>query len=98
MTRRSCTLTIGLYLALAACALAQETAPAATATPTPEPAAAETPSAPLPAPAITGPLQGLPPATFDAGPFGRIAVNGVVDGLAPGRGIPSRAITTRTRL
>jgi hypothetical protein len=81
-------LTIGLSLALAACALAQETAPAATATPTPEPAAAETPSAPLPAPAITGPLQGLPPATFDAGPFGRIAVNGVVDGLGTWTGNP----------
>jgi len=30
---------------------------------------------------MTGPLQGLPPAIFDAGPFGKIAVNGLVDGL-----------------
>lgn len=34
----------------------------------------------LPTPAITGPLQGLPPAMFDAGPFGKIAVNGILDG------------------
>jgi len=35
---------------------------------------------PLPTPAITGPLSGLPPAMFDAGPFGKIAVNGIVSG------------------
>jgi hypothetical protein len=46
--------------------------------------AAQTPppaSAALPAPAITGPLQAFPPAIFDAGPFGNIAVNGILDGL-----------------
>jgi len=37
--------------------------------------------APLPNPAITGPLQAAPPNTFDAGPFGKIAVNAIVDGL-----------------
>ena len=37
--------------------------------------------APLPTPAITGPLSGLPPAIFDAGPFGKLAVNGVVSGM-----------------
>ena len=37
------------------------------------------PTAP-PTPAITGPLQGLPPAIFDAGPFGKIAVNGILSG------------------
>ena len=41
------------------------TAPAAPAAP-----------APLPTPSVTGPLASLPPAVFDAGPFGRIAVNG----------------------
>jgi len=37
--------------------------------------------APLPTPAITGPLQQLPPASFDAGPFGKIAVNGILTGM-----------------
>ena len=44
------------------------------------PAAPPAPSA-LPTPTIMGPLQALPPATFDAGPFGKIAVNGLLDGL-----------------
>jgi hypothetical protein len=35
----------------------------------------------LPSPSITGPLAGLPPATFEAGPFGKIAVNGILDGI-----------------
>ncbi|HXE64015.1 MAG TPA: outer membrane beta-barrel protein [Bryobacteraceae bacterium] len=41
------------------------------------------PSAPTPlsTPAITGPLTAGSPITVDAGPFGKIAVNGVVDGL-----------------
>jgi hypothetical protein len=41
------------------------------------------PSAPtaLPTPAITGPLRAAPPNTFDAGPFGKLAVNGILDGL-----------------
>ena len=44
---------------------------------------AATPPAPmpLPTPAITGPLQGLPPAIFEAKPFGKIAVNGFVSGM-----------------
>jgi hypothetical protein len=48
----------------------------------PAPAAAA-PAAPtaLPTPSITGPLAGLPPAIFDAGPFGKIAVNGILDGM-----------------
>jgi hypothetical protein len=56
-------------------------APADTATPAPAPAA---PTA-LPTPAITGPLSGLPPAIFDAGPFGKIAVNGFVSGVGLGQ-------------
>jgi Putative beta-barrel porin-2, OmpL-like. bbp2 len=52
------------------------TAPAASPTPPPDP-----PPAALPTPSITGPLSALPPATFDAGPFGKIAVNGILDGL-----------------
>ena len=44
------------------------------------PAAAPAPAA-LPTPSITGPLQGIPPAIFDAGPFGKLAVNGVLSGF-----------------
>jgi len=44
------------------------------------PGCASSPAA-LPSPSITGPLAGLPPAIFDAGPFGKIAVNGILDGL-----------------
>lgn len=46
----------------------------------PAPAAAQAP-APLPTPAITGPLQAAPPTTFEAGPFGKIAVNGIFTGM-----------------
>jgi hypothetical protein len=45
-----------------------------------KPADSEPPASPLPTPAFTGPLQELPPATFDAGPLGKLAVNGVVSG------------------
>ncbi len=50
---------------------------------TPPPTPQPTPAAPvaLPTPFVTGPLQQLPPAIFDAGPFGKIAVNGVLSGL-----------------
>ena len=53
---------------------AAQAPPAAPATPPPAPAA-------LPTPSITGPLQALPPAIFDAGPFGKVAVNGVLSGF-----------------
>jgi len=54
---------------------------ATTAQPSDQPRPAQTTPAPLPAPAITGPLTNLPPAVFDAGPFGNIAVNGFLTGL-----------------
>jgi putative OmpL-like beta-barrel porin-2 len=43
---------------------------------------AATPPAPtpLPTPAITGPVQSMPPAIFEAKPFGKIAVNGFLTG------------------
>jgi hypothetical protein len=47
-----------------------------------------TPPATAPAPAplstfvLTGPLQWLPPATFDAGPLGKLSVNGIVTGFS----------------
>jgi hypothetical protein len=50
---------------------ADQTAPAS---------AAPTPAAPLSIPSITGPLAGIPPFTFDAGPFGNLAVNGILNG------------------
>jgi hypothetical protein len=42
--------------------------------------------APAPAPlstfVLTGPLQWLPPATFDAGPLGKLSVNGILTGYS----------------
>jgi hypothetical protein len=52
-------------------------APAAQVATTPAPAA---PTA-LSTPSATGPLSMLPPMMFDAGPFGKIAVNGILDGM-----------------
>ena len=54
---------------------ADQAAPAAAA-----PAAPAAPAA-LPTPSITGPLSGLPPAIFDAGPFGKVAANGILSGM-----------------
>jgi hypothetical protein len=53
------------------------TPPAAPAAPAAAPAA----PAPLPTPAITGPLSGIPPLVFDAGPLGKLSVNGIVSGF-----------------
>jgi hypothetical protein len=41
---------------------------------------------PLTTPSITGPLQQQPPALFDAGPFGKIAVNAIVNGFGMWQG------------
>jgi hypothetical protein len=59
------------------------------------PAAAPAAPAALPTPAITGPLQGLPPAIFDAPPFGKIAVNGFVSGLGLAQTSPVPGDSTR---
>ena len=72
---------IALCFGLASVCGAQNVPP----TQTPDQKTADQPPAPpvptaLPTPAITGPLQGLPPAIFDAGPFGKIAVNGFLTG------------------
>jgi len=60
--------------------------------------AAPTPSAPLPTPSITGPLALIPPATFDAGPFGTIAVNGILTGFGMWQGnhVPGDKATQAT--
>ena len=70
-----------LALGWAGAAAAQEGAP-----PPPAPAAAA-PAAPAPSPmpnpAITAPMAANPyPASFDAGPLGKITVDGVLSGLA----------------
>jgi Putative beta-barrel porin-2, OmpL-like. bbp2 len=57
--------------------------PASATAQQPDPPAAPTT---LPTPAITGPLQWLPPATFDAGPLRKIAANGIVNGFAMWQG------------
>ena len=77
-------------------------APAATGQAAPPPAApaAVAPAAPaaLPTPSITGPLAGAPPFIFDAGPFGKIAVNGILSGFATGQGnsVPGDKSTNAT--
>ena len=38
-------------------------------------------ASPLSSPSITGPLQGGAPITFDAGPIGKLSLNGVLSGL-----------------
>ena len=75
-----------LAMTTALLAGAQTPAPDAAQVPATPPAAA--PAAPATAPAplstfvLTGPLQWLPPATFDAGPFGKLSVNGIVTGFS----------------
>src|SRR6516225_9266707 len=65
---------------LASMCFGQAAAPAQTPDPA-QPAATPPPGPmPLPTPAVTGPLSNLPPAMFDAGPLGKIAVNGIVSG------------------
>jgi hypothetical protein len=55
------------------------------ATPAPAPAPAAAPAdapTPLSTFVLTGPLQWLPPAVFDAGPLGKLSVNGIVTGFS----------------
>ncbi len=49
---------------------------------TPAPAAAPSAPAPLPSPSMTAPLStAAPPHTFSAGPFGTVAITGVLSGM-----------------
>src|SRR5215472_13857329 len=94
MFPRSCfilqmTFAAGMIAAASGSAEAQATAaatppaaPAAAAPAAASTAPADQPAAPtaLTTPAVTGPLQWLPPAMFDAGPLGKIAANGIVTG------------------
>lgn len=71
-------LTLPTYFAQAQNASPSAAPAAAAAQP---PASDPAPTPPLPTPAFSGPLQELPPATFDAGPLGKMAVNGIVSGF-----------------
>ena len=63
-----------------------QTQPAPADTAAQAPAAAPPAPAALPTPSMTGPLQALPPVIFDAGPFGKLAVNGVLSGFGMAQG------------
>src|SRR5215469_13116160 len=70
-----------LGLALASVCSAQN-APATPASPDQAAKPAEPPPpAPLSTPSMTGPLSNLPPAVFDAGPFGKVSANGFLSGM-----------------
>jgi len=69
-------------LATAVAAGAQTAATTPPADQTAAPAAAPAAPAPLSTFVLTGPLQWLPPATFDAGPLGKLSVNAIVTGFS----------------
>jgi hypothetical protein len=78
---------VGAAMATALIASGQTAEPSSSASSTPAQAApAAAPAAAAPAPlstfVLTGPLQWLPPATFDAGPLGKLQVNGIVTGFS----------------
>jgi Putative beta-barrel porin-2, OmpL-like. bbp2 len=57
-------------------------APAADSSAAQTPAAAPSTPAPLPSPTMTAPLQtAAPPHTFTAGPFGTVAITGILSGM-----------------
>lgn len=73
------TLAISLYLGMLCRA---QNVPSTPNSPDQKPTPAASPApASLPTPSFTGPLQNLPPATFDAGPLGTLSVNGVLSGM-----------------
>lgn len=83
--RQSCFAIVGFLLIFQAAAHAgAQEASAAVAAQAPAATAAATPAAatPLSTFVLTGPLQWLPPAIFDAGPLGKLSVNGIVTGFA----------------
>jgi hypothetical protein len=66
----------------------QSAASAQAAVPADQAAAPAAPAAPAPlgSPAITGPVANLPPAVFDAGPLGKLDVNGIITGFGMWQG------------
>jgi putative OmpL-like beta-barrel porin-2 len=85
-TRSKCVYVFLTAALIATSAFGQAPAPAAAAAP----AAPAAPAGPMPpsAPSFSGPLANIPPAIFDAGPFGKIDVNGVVSGLGTAQNNP----------
>ncbi len=83
-----------LILGLALSSFAQNT-PDKPADQKPADPPAAAPSA-LPTPAITGPLSEAPPATFDAGPLGKLSINGSLTGVGAwtGNHFPSESGAT----
>src|ERR1700761_6712062 len=71
-------LALALFSCVASIPCFAQNAPADQSAP---PAAAPAAPAALTTPAMTGPLSQLPPAVFEAGPFGKISVNGILDGM-----------------
>ena len=71
-----------MAIALTAGAQTPSTPPTPAAAPAAQALAPATAPAPLSTFVLTGPLQWLPPATFDAGPLGKLSVNGIVTGFA----------------
>lgn len=69
-----------LGLALASVCSAQNATATDQAPAAPAPAAPAAPGPPS-SPSMTGPLSNLPPAVFDAGPFGKISGNGFLSGM-----------------
>ncbi len=80
---------LGTMLALSTRQANAQSSSASAPASAPSPKAAPAPT-PLPTPAVTGPLQWLPPATFNAGIFGKPDVNGIVtgSGLWQGNHVP----------
>src|ERR1035438_4858379 len=83
----------GLLIASASLGLAQDAPapkpadPPQATTPAATPAAPAAPAVPadaptaLPTPSITGPLAGSPPIILEAGPLGKLSLNGIVSGF-----------------
>lgn len=76
-------LTFIMMAVLSLPALGQQQAPAAdSSAPAQAPAAAPSTPQPLPNPSMTAPLQtAAPPHTFNAGPFGTVAITGILSGM-----------------
>jgi hypothetical protein len=95
MRKSLCPLLVCLVVSSVA-VFAQDPAPAAA----PQAADQKPPDAPagpmpLSSPAFTGPLSNIPPAVFDAGPFGKIAVNGILSGVGTVQTSPFPGDNTR---
>lgn len=73
-----------MVIMVAATGLSAQTGDSTTPTTAPQnagQAAASAAPSPLPTPPITGPLQAAPPIIFDAGPLGKLNLNGIVSGM-----------------